>query len=122
MHTADLSHIGEFKVLFSEGENWRVGVYRPQVTSVDEIKELEQHSCPESFLLLQGSITLVFKDSAGVLQYKSLRPLELTTLTEPHAGFSPNKDGVALVVESARLETVYTDIRTYEETRRVKVD
>ena len=112
----------EWKVLFSEGEKWRIGVYRPKPTGPAEIKELEQHSCPESFLLIEGEIVMVYRDDGGKLQEKKLDPMQLVTFTEPHAGYSPLGDGVALVVEDAKFETEYTDIKTKEQTRVVKVE
>jgi hypothetical protein len=50
-----------------------------------------------------------------------LQKRELVTFSEPHAGFSANLDGVAFVVENANFETIYTDILTGQETRRVSV-
>lgn len=111
----------EWDVIFNEGKNWRVGIYRPKYKSAGEITELEQHNCPEAFLLLQGRLTMLYKEANGTLREKQLQPMELTTFTEPHAGFSLDLSGVAFVVENAKFETVYTDIETGEETRRVEV-
>ena len=111
----------EWEVIFNEGSHWRIGIYRPKYRSAAEITELEQHTCPEAFLLLQGQLTMLYKEADGTLREKQLQPMELTTFTEPHAGFSPDLSGVAYVVENAKFETVYTDIRTGKETRRVAV-
>lgn len=111
----------EWEVVFNEGNHWRIGIYRPKYRSAAEITELEQHTCPEAFLLLQGQLTMLYKEANGTLREKQLQPMELTTFTEPHAGFSPDLSGVAYVVENAKFETVYTDIRTGKETRRVVV-
>jgi hypothetical protein len=112
----------EWQVISPKNDHWRTGIYRPKYRSVAEIPELEQHTCPESFLLLQGTLIMVFKNADGSLSEKKLAPMELTTFTEPHAGFSPELDGVAFVVENARFETTYTDIKTGAVTRRVRVD
>jgi hypothetical protein len=111
----------EWEVIFSEGKNWRIGIYRPKYTSAAEITELEQHTCPEAFLLLSGNLMMLYKNADGVLCEKTLQPMELTTFTEPHAGFSPDGSGVAFVVENAQFETFYADIRSGERTRHVKV-
>lgn len=111
----------EWQVIFNEGHHWRIGVYRPRFTARDAVEELEQHSCPESFLLLSGNLTMVYRANSGELLEKQLVPNELVTFTEPHAGFSPDASGVALVVENARFETIYTNANTGTETRRVRV-
>lgn len=121
MHVASINPTKEWEVIFNEGQNWRIGIYRPRYRARDEIRELEQHSCPEAFLLLQGELTMLYRDEAGKLQEKALQKGELVTFSEPHAGFSASLDGVAFVVENARFETVYTDIMTGQETRRVSV-
>ncbi len=111
----------EWEVIFNEGKNWRIGIYRPKYRGAAEIHELEQHTCPESFLLLEGELTMLYRQPDGSLAEKQLRPMELTTFTEPHAGFSPDLSGVAFVVENAAFETSYTDIQTQAVTRTVRV-
>lgn len=112
----------EWQVIFNEGQHWRIGVYRPRFTERAAITELEQHSCPESFLLLSGNLTMLYRTDSGELAEKQLVANELVTFTEPHAGFSPDASGVALVVENAKFETIYTDVHTAAETRHVRVD
>lgn len=112
----------EWDVIFNEGKNWRVGIYRPKPKSAAEIKELEQHDCPESFLLLEGHLVMLHKNADGSIAEKKLQPMELTTFTEAHAGYSPDGSGVAFVVENAKFETIYTDRLTGAETRRVQVE
>ena len=112
----------EWEVIFNEGKNWRIGIYRPRFTSASEIRELEQHTGPESFLLLEGKLTMLYRKADGSLAEKELQPMELTTFEEPHQGFSADGSGVAFVVENAKFETVYTDIISLAETRRVRVD
>ena len=111
----------EWEVVFNEGNHWRIGIYRPKYRSAAEITELEQHTCPEAFLLLQGQLTMLYKEADGTLREKQLQPMELTTFTEPHAGFSPDLSGVAYVVENAKFTTQYTDIATGNNTRSVTV-
>lgn len=121
MQTQTLNSAKEWDVLFTENNNWRVGVYRPRFRSRDEIRELEKHTCPEAFLLISGSVTLLYRKDDGTLTEKILVPMELTIVTEPHAGFSPNLDGVAFVVENAKFTTTYTGIDTPQITRTVNV-
>lgn len=122
MTTKPINADKEWQVISEKNDNWRIGIYRPKYRSAAEIHELEQHTCPESFLLLQGSLTMLYKDADGSLKEKQLAPMELTTFSEPHAGYSPDLDGVAFVVENAKFETTYTDIKTGAVTRKVRVD
>ncbi len=111
----------EWEVLFTAENAWRVGVYRPKFSSADEILELEAHSCPEAFVLLEGDITLLFRNSDGWIAQKRLEKNELIVVTEPHAGFSPRLDGVALVIENAVFSTDYTTKEDGRATRSVRV-
>lgn len=121
MITTAITAQKEWEVIFSEGKNWRIGIYRPKYRAAAEITELEQHTCPESFLLLKGNLTMLYRQADGSLAEKQLQPMELTTFTEPHAGFSPDLSGVACVVENAAFETTYTDIGSGTVTRKVEV-
>ena len=121
MTTKKIQADKEWDVIFNEGNHWRIGIYRPKYRAAAEIAELEQHTCPEAFLLLQGKLTMLYKEADGSLCEKQLRPMELTTFTEPHAGFSPDQSGVAFVVENAKFSTQYTDIVTGNKTRSVTV-
>ena len=53
-----------WQVLCGDTGNYRIGVYSPAATSVGQIEELEEHDCPELFLLLEGELSLLL-----VLQY-----------------------------------------------------
>ena len=121
MTTRTIKAEKEWDVIFNEGNHWRIGVYRPKYRSAAEISELEKHTCPEAFLLLQGNLTMLYKQEDGSLTEKQLQPMELTIFTEPHAGFSPDLSGVAFVVENAKFTTQYTDIVTGNNTRSVTV-
>ncbi|HNE19504.1 MAG TPA: hypothetical protein PLF85_07285 [Turneriella sp.] len=121
MVVAPIHATKEWEVIFNEGQHWRIGIYRPKYRARDEIAELEQHTCPEAFLLLKGELTMLYRDASGALHEKQLSKGELVTFSEPHAGFSANLDGVAFVVENAKFETVYTDVTSGQETRRVSV-
>jgi hypothetical protein len=111
----------EWDVLFSHEKNWRIGAYRPRHRAAAEITELEQHTCPESFVLLEGEVVMIYREATGEIREKKLLPLELTTFTEPHAGYSPQGNGLALVVENAVFETTYTGKTSGAFMRRVSV-
>lgn len=121
MTSAAITAQKEWEVIFNEGKSWRIGIYRPKYRTAAEIRELEQHTCPEAFLLLEGQLTMLYRQADGSLAEKTLQPMELTTFTEPHAGFSPDLSGVAFVVENALFETTYTDIQSGAVTRKVEV-
>ena len=54
MHIATINPTKEWEVIFNEGQNRRIGIYRPKYRSPNKIRELERHFCPAAFLLLQG--------------------------------------------------------------------
>ena len=97
-----------WQVLCGDRDHWRIGVYSSQYSSLSEITELEQHSCPEFFLLLQGRLTLLLAKNRKLLEL----PLEIgkgVLVTAPHAGFCPDgpQTGKALVVERDTFTTKY---------------
>lgn len=122
MITTTITAEKEWQVISSPNDNWRIGIYRPKYRAAAEILELEEHTCPESFLLLKGTLVMLYKQGDGSLAQKQLIPMELTTFTEPHAGFSPDLDGVAFVVEDAKFETSYSEIASGKITRKVRVE
>ena len=97
-----------WQVLCGDRDHWRVGLYSPAVTRAQDCPELEQHDCPELFVLLSGRLTLLVAEAGG------LRELALTLgapvlVTAPHTGFCPDgpHQGSALVVERDAFTTVY---------------
>lgn len=121
MQTVNINATKEWEVIFNEGTHWRIGIYRPKLRSAAEITELEHHTCPEAFLLLEGSLVMVSKNKEGFLTETRLEPKQMVVFTEPHAGYSPDGSGVAYVVENAIFETEYTAINSGEVTRKVAV-
>lgn len=111
----------EWQVIFNEGTHWRIGIYRPKYRSAAEITELEQHTCPEAFLLLEGNLVMLSKDKGGLITETRLEPMQMVVFEEPHAGYSPDGSGIAYVVENAKFETEYSALASGEVTRRVKV-
>ena len=102
-----------WSVVCGDRDHWRLGVYSPGETRPDELPELEQHDCPELFVLLRGNLTLLIADSDG-LRELPLQPEVPVLIESPHAGFCPDgpHTGAALVVERDAFDTEY---RTPEE-------
>jgi hypothetical protein len=97
-----------WQVICGDQNHWRAGIYSPSMSHPDEIKELECHTCPELFLLLQGHITLVLFENNAIREL----PLELkkpVLVTAPHAGYCPDGPfhGLAFVIERDAFETAY---------------
>ncbi len=97
-----------WQVLCGDGEHWRAGVWSPAATSAADCPELERHSCPELFLLLEGSVTLLLHDGEGVRELP-LEPGRPVLVTQPHSGFCPDgaHTGKAFVVERDVFSTHY---------------
>lgn len=97
-----------WQVLCGDAGHWRVGLYSPGESRRGDIAELEQHDCPELFLLLSGRLTLVLEEAGGVreLPLEAGRPV---LVTAPHCGYCPDgpHTGLALVVERDSFETEY---------------
>ncbi|MHB8877260.1 MAG: hypothetical protein ACYC8T_26475 [Myxococcaceae bacterium] len=98
-----------WQVLCGDSGHWRVGLYSPAETSAPECQELEQHDCPELFLLTSGRMTLLLSEEGALREL----PLELgrpVKVEGPHSAFCPDGPhcGVALVVERDEFDTGYT--------------
>ncbi|MBM4355503.1 MAG: hypothetical protein FJ109_17230 [Deltaproteobacteria bacterium] len=102
---------GRWQVVCGDAGHWRVGVYSPGEVGPGDIRELEQHDCPELFLLQSGevSLLLVRDGKPEVVRLEAGRPI---LVQAPHNGFCPNgpHSGVALVVERDRFQTVYRTV------------
>lgn len=97
-----------WQVLCGDRDRWRVGLYSPAVTDPDQITELEQHDCPEFFVLLEGRLSLLLAKNRKIIEL----PLEVgkpILVSAPHAGFCPDgpHTGRALVVERDSFDTRY---------------
>ncbi|MBN2497381.1 MAG: hypothetical protein JXR96_22510 [Deltaproteobacteria bacterium] len=97
-----------WQVLCGDHRSWRIGVFSPEKSSAEECVELEKHTCPELFLLLDGRLTLVLARNREIVKL----PLELgkpVLVRAPHAGFCPDgpHSGRALVVERDEFDTEY---------------
>ncbi len=97
-----------WQVVAGDADHWRAGVYSPAATCAADLPELEKHTCPELFLLLDGQVTLLIHDGARVREL----PLEHgkpVLVTQPHSGFCPGgaHTGRAFVVERDIFSTEY---------------
>ena len=97
-----------WQVLCGDRDRWRVGLYSPLETGPDQIAELEQHDCPEFFLLLEGRLTLLLAKNRKIVEL-ALEPGKPVLVSAPHAGFCPDgpHTGRALVVERDSFDTRY---------------
>ena len=98
----------QWQVLCGDLDHWRVGFYSPKETTAEEIEELEQHDCPELFLLLEGELTLILMRD-GELKQVPLKKGQALLVTAPHSGFCPqgSHTGKAFVVERDHFTTTY---------------
>ncbi len=97
-----------WQVVAGDLGHWRAGVYSPAGVSASDCPELERHTCPELFLLLDGRVTLVIHDGQGVRELP-LEPGKPVLVTSPHSGFCPDgpHTGRAFVVERDIFSTEY---------------
>jgi len=102
-----------WQVLCGDEDHWRFGIYSPELASAEEVKELEKHTCPELFILISGSISLIVVENSikKIIELKQNEPILINTW---HNGFCPNGKftGQALVIERDQFETTYEDINT----------
>lgn len=98
-----------WQVVCGDDGHWRVGLYSPEFSSLDEISELEQHSCPELFWLVSGRIVLVLGNGGGGLKEVPLEQGRPVLVTAPHSAYCPDGPytGLALVVERDEFVTEY---------------
>lgn len=90
-----------WNVAAKDNKKWLLGFYIPEFKSRDEIDYLELHKGAELFLLLQGEITLVIKETANSkLQEIKLKRNEPVIISCWHNGYNAcNSKSVALVIE-----------------------
>jgi hypothetical protein len=97
-----------WQVLCGDLGQWRVGLYSPEFTKASECEELEQHDCPEFFILLEGRLTLLLAKNREVVELE-LQAGKPVLVNAPHSGFCPDgpHSGKALVVERDAFDTIY---------------
>lgn len=100
-----------WQVLCGDTNHWRAGIYSPQESKRADIKELEQHDCPELFLLLSGHLVLVISNQ-GEIQEIELEKEKPILITAPHCGYCPQGPytGKAFVIERDAFSTEYNGI------------
>lgn len=101
-----------WRVIFEQAETpgYKIGLYRPEFRRTEEIDWLEQHEGPEIFLLLQGEVTLVLRNSQSDPASEELLPLEIS---KPVAVFGfhnafADEDGLCYVVEATGMATRFS--------------
>ncbi len=111
---------GIWKVLFQDSACWRMGVYRPEHGSPDDITVLERHTCPELFICTGGRMGLLIIEN-GNERVIELESDEALFTADFHNGFSLSEGGYFLVVERTAFTTVYIDRRSREIIRTAEV-
>jgi hypothetical protein len=101
-------------VMCGDKDHWRTGFYSPEQNSFTQIDRLEKHSCPELFMLLEGSLTLVIEEEGNLktIILEKNKPILIDTW---HNGFCPNGPftGKALVVERDNFVTEYRTVKDF---------
>lgn len=101
-----------WQVLCGDLAHWRCGLYSPAFCAGEQIKEFEEHTCPELFLLIDGQITLVLLEKDGQRREISLCRGQPILVTKPHNGYCPDgpHTGRCLVVERDEFQTIYQSV------------
>ena len=115
----DLPASGRWHVVCGDAGHWRMGLYSPTKGAPEEVRELEQHDCPELFLLLEGRVSLLTIED-GAPSVTELEPGRPVLVTAPHTGFCPDGPGTgtALVVERDEFRTTYRSVEDWIEAAR----
>lgn len=101
-----------WQVICGDQGHYRIGIYSPEKTSLEEIDELEWHSCPEFFILLSGKVILVLSDEKGGVREIDMELFKPVFVSSPHSAYCPNgpHTGVTLVVERDEFTTEYREV------------
>lgn len=97
-----------WEVLCGDEKHWRVGYYSPEFSNENEIQELENHTCPEFFLLIEGQMSLLlFHENSGEFETLNLEMGKPVLINTWHNGLCPKgpHTGKALVIERDTFET-----------------
>ncbi len=98
-----------WQVACGDSGHWRCGFYSPEFSTADDITELEEHDCPELFMLVEGRVNLLLSDDSGE-HILELLPLKPVLVTCRHSGFCPDgaHSGSCIVIERDVFTTTYT--------------
>lgn len=102
----------KWQVLCGDSKHWRTGIYSPSASNINDIEELEKHSCPELFLLLEGELTLVLEENKKLVELKLQKGLPVL-VDSFHSGYCPNgaHTGKAFIVERDEFITEYRAVK-----------
>lgn len=91
------------------GRGYRIGLYRPEYSCAEEIKQFEKHNYPEIFILSGGNVSMVVRDTENTPDSEEIITLEAgrpVLITGYHNGFTAD-GGVCTVIEAADIETEF---------------
>jgi len=109
-----------WKVISEDKGYWRIGVYKPEFSSPEDITILEKHSCPELFICTGGKAGLILIID-GKESLKILEPFQSILVDGFHNGFRIDGSAFFLVAERSSFETEYIDRISGKIIKRVKV-
>ena len=100
-----------WNVLCGDHGHWRCGVFSPPESDASQVRELEEHDCPELFLLISGRVVLVLSDMKGGTFEVPLEPGRPVLVSSPHSAYCPDGPfaGTCFVVERDEFETEYRE-------------
>ena len=103
-----------WEVVFRDGDCWQLGIYVPENESIDDIKVLERHDCPEMFYLIKGRVVLVLSSGDG-LEEVEMREGRIYIVDCWHNAYRPGgSPGIALVVERPSVKTEYRPLSEFK--------
>lgn len=112
MKIINISPKERWKVVFKDNNYWQIGIYVPEYTSRDNIKNLEKHDGPELFYLVEGRIILLISKDLSEFEEIEMKPGKIYIVDEWHNAYRPNGEkGVALVIERTNTKTIYASIK-----------
>jgi hypothetical protein len=101
-----------WQVLCGDTKHWRSGIYSPSFSKKEEVTELEMHTCPELFILIEGKVILVLEEKGKIkeLNLEYGKPVMINTW---HNAYCPDgvHTGKVFVVERDEFITEYKDTK-----------
>ena len=98
-----------WSIFAEDPEHWRLGLYHPEYKSVDEIAELEKHSCPELFICCGGKMGIILDQEDSIVNLV-LNDKEMLLVNSFHNAYQIDEGAYFLVVERDNFTTSFKKI------------